>query len=87
MMAPRVVFHSEESEDLERVVAEVMEDDSDGGSLVSEGPPGTAHIMTSRMGFELFTRLGQTTIARLCASMRLLDECNDTSWRRSKWTP
>lgn len=80
MTAPKVVLPSEEeSDDLERVLAEVMEDDSDGGSLVGEGPPGTTHIMTSRMGFELLTRLGHRTIARLCASMRLLEECSDTS--------
>ena len=85
MTAPRVVLPSEEgSGDLERVVAEIVENDSDDESLVSEGPPGTAHIMTSRIGFELLTRLGQRTIERLCASMRLLEECNDTSWRRSK---
>lgn len=85
MTAPRVVLPSEEeSVDLERVVAEVVNDDNDSESLVGDGPPGTAHIMTSRMGFELLTRLGETTIERLCASMRLLEECNDTSWRRSE---
>lgn len=85
MTAPRVVPPSEdESDDLERIVAEVAEDDNDGESLVSEGPPGTAHIMTSRMGFELLTRLGQMTIERLCASIRLLEECNETSCRRSR---
>jgi len=78
MTAPRVVLPSEESDDLESVVAEVTEFNSDGELLVIEGPPGTAHIMTSRIGFELLTRLGQMTIARLCASMRLLEECNDT---------
>jgi hypothetical protein len=84
MTAPRVVLPSEEEYgDLEKVDVEIVEDDND-GSLVGEGPPGTAHIMTSRIGFELLTRLGQTTIERLCASMRLLEECNDTSWRRSK---
>lgn len=85
MTAPRVVLPSgEESDDLETRVADVTEDDSDGESLVSEGPPGTVHIKTSRMGFEPLRRLGQTTTARLCASIRLLEACNDTSWRRSR---
>lgn len=86
MMAPRVVPPSEEeSDDLERMVEEVTDDDSDGESLADmEGPPGTAHIMTSRIGFELLTRLGQTTTERLCASIRLLEECNETWWRRSR---
>lgn len=85
MTAPRVVLHSEEESDaLERDVAEVVEVDSDGESLMREGPPGTPHIMTSRMGFDPLTRLGQTTMERLCASMRLLEECSDISWRRSK---
>lgn len=65
MTAPRVVPPSEEeSDNLEKLVVEIVEDDSD-GSLVGERPPGTAHIMTSRIGFELLTRLGQTTIERL----------------------
>lgn len=42
----------------------------------SVGALGTEHIMTSRIGLGLETRLGQMTTVRLCASMRFADDHN-----------
>ena len=47
------------------------------------GALGTEHIITSRIGFELETRLGEITTVRLCASIRLDADRSCTSWRRS----
>src|SRR6266540_1922528 len=44
---------------------------------------GTLHIMTSRKGFDPFTRLGLIIMARLNAFMRLVSHRSDTSWSRS----
>ena len=50
------------------------------------GEPGTAHIITSRTGLVPFTRFGQITTARLCASMRLDAERRETSCSKSRFT-
>jgi len=54
------------------------------GVLDIDGPLGTEHMSTSCMGSELLTRLGQMTMARLCASMRFTLDRRDTSCIRSK---
>jgi hypothetical protein len=54
------------------------------GVLDIDGPFGTEHRSTSCIGSELLTRLGQMTIARLCASMRFTFDRRDTSCSTSK---
>lgn len=55
----------------------------DGAWAEKEGAPGTAHIMTSRAGEGDWTRLGQRTTVRLRASMRFVDDRNETSCIKS----
>jgi len=50
----------------------------------SVGPPGRLHITMSFAGEEPDTRLGHRTIARLCASIKFVDERKDTSCIKSK---
>jgi hypothetical protein len=62
------------------------EADGEGEDAKSAGAPGTAHIMTSFAGFGcvlLPTRLGQSTTARLWASMRFEAARRETLCMRS----
>jgi hypothetical protein len=51
--------------------------------LVMDAAPGTAHILTSRIGSFERTRLGEMHKAKLCASILLTLDRRDTSCRRS----
>lgn len=62
----------------ERAGKEVEEGDGN-----NAGPPGIAHIMTSRTGLDEETRLGQRTMERLCASILFEADLKETSCIKS----